>query len=344
MIKSLDNNLDIEVQTIVNNLYVPWAIAISDDDTIYFTERSGNIKMIKRGTNMPQLIFTFTEPFIAVGEGGALGLALDPEFSQNNYMYVMHTYMEEEQTYNRVVRLRLQGGEAFVDQVLIDRIPGGRTHNGGRIKIGPDQKLYITTGDAGDPMQAQDPNSLAGKILRINLDGTIPEDNPFSNSPVYSLGYRNPQGLAWNTNGLLYASEHGPIAHDEINIVLPGANYGWPLVQGDEESSDRTVTSPLIQSGEETWAPSGIAFADRGVWQGRLLAATLRGNRLIVMDLNEEGTQVINVGNWLQDTYGRLREVVQANDGSFYLATNNTDGRGSSRSGGDKIIHLTVRT
>jgi len=156
-----------------------------------------------------------------------MGIALDPNYSQNHYMYVMHSYAEGNRIYNRVVRLVENNNRASLDRVLLDKIPGGRIHNGGRIKIGPDQKLYITTGDAGNSALAQDYTSTAGKILRIELDGSIPKDNPISNSPVYSLGHRNPQGLAWNSRNVLYASEHGQSAHDEINIIKPGANYGY---------------------------------------------------------------------------------------------------------------------
>ena len=208
------------------------------------------------------------------------------------------------------------------------------------LKIGPDQKLYITTGDAGNSALAQDPTSTAGKILRIELDGRIPKDNPIINSPVYSLGHRNPQGLAWNSENVLYASEHGQSAHDEINIIQPGANYGWPLVQGNEDSTEVMIQKPLIHSGEDTWAPSGIAFVNQGPWQGKLLVATLRGQQLLAISLNGNGTVVKNVESWLRNEYGRLREVIQGKDGSIYLTTSNRDGRGNPDITDDKIIRL----
>ena len=269
-----------------------------------------------------------------------MGIALDPDFSQNNYLYVMHTYTEDNQIYNRVVRLVINENIASIDRVLIDKIPGGQIHNGGRIKIGPDQNLYITTGDAGNSALSQDPTSTAGKILRIKLDGSIPDDNPIVNSPIYSLGHRNPQGLAWNSNNVLYASDHGQSAHDEINIIQPGANYGWPLVQGDEETSGVTTQKPLIHSGEETWAPSGIAFVNQGPWQGNLLVANLRGQQLLDLSLNDNGTSVNNMEFWLKNQYGRLREVIQSKDGSIYISTSNRDGRGNPDLTDDKIIRL----
>lgn len=336
-------DLPYEIEVIAENLYVPWAIAISDEGKIYFTERSGTIRIIENGQLHSEPLITFDVPFISEGEGGLMGIVLDPNYSQNRYIYVMHSYVENNQIYNRVVRLIEQNNKALIDGVIIDKIPGGRIHNGGRIKIGPDKKLYISTGDAGNSSLAQDMTSTAGKILRIELDGSIPKDNPIIDSPVYSLGHRNPQGLAWNPNGILYESEHGQTAHDEINIIQVGANYGWPIVQGNEQVAGVIMQMPLIHSEEETWAPSGIAFVDQGPWQGVLLVATLRGQQLLAISLNEDGTEVENVRSWLKNEYGRLREVIQGKDGSIYLTTSNMDGRGNPSAGDDKIIRLIPR-
>lgn len=332
-----------EIEVVAENLYVPWAIDISNNGRLYFTERSGTIRMIEGGKLYPQPLIAFGEPFVNVGEGGLMGIALDPNYSQNHYMYVMHSYAEGNQIYNRVVRLLEQNNKLSIDRILLDKIPGGPIHVGGRMKIGPDQKLYITTGDAGNPALAQDLTSRAGKILRIELDGSIPKDNPIMNSPIYSFGHRNPEGLAWNSRNILYASEHGPTAYDEINIVKPGKNYGWPLVKGNEDTSEANVQQPLIHSGEATWAPSGIAFVNQGPWQGKLLVANLRGAQLLAISLNEAGTQVEQVEAWLQKEYGRLREVIQAKDGSIYLTTSNRDGRGDPNIVDDRIIRLTPK-
>ncbi|MEL7654655.1 MAG: PQQ-dependent sugar dehydrogenase, partial [Bacillota bacterium] len=222
-----------------------------------------------------------------------------------------------------------------------DKIPGWLVNVGGRLKNGPDQKLYITTGDAGNPSSAQDLSSTAGKILRIELDGRIPEDNPFPNSPVYSLGLRNPQGLTWSSKNVMYATDHGAAAHDEINIIEPEGNYGWPIVQGDEVSSELKSIKPLIHSGDETWAPSGIAFVNQGPWQGKLIAAALRGEQLLGFPLNNNGTKVKEIESWLKDEYGRLREVVQAKDGTIYITTSNRDGRkGVPDIADDRILRL----
>lgn len=336
----ISRELPFEVEVVAENLFVPWAIDISNEGKLYFTERSGAVRIIEDGKLLPQPLIRFSAPFVSQGEGGLMGIALDPNYSQNHYIYVMHSYAEGNQIYNRVVRLIENNNRASIDRVLLDKIPGGQIHNGGRLKIGPDRKLYITTGDAGNAALAQDSTSTAGKILRIELDGIIPKDNPFINSPVYSLGHRNPQGLAWNSNNVLYESEHGQSAHDEINIIKPGANYGWPLVQGNEESSEVMVQKPLIHSGEDTWAPSGITFVNQGPWRGKLLVATLRGQRLLAMSLNGRGAAVKNVEAFLQNRYGRLREVIQGRDGSIYLTTSNRDGRGNPDITDDRIIQL----
>lgn len=334
--------LPYKIEVIAESLNVPWAIAVSSEGTIYFTERSGRIRKIKDNKLQPQSLFTFDKPFASQGESGLMGIALDPNFEDNHYIYVMHSYLEEDQIYNRVIRLIENTNTASIDHVLLNKIPGGHIHNGGRIKIGPDQKLYVTTGDAGNPELAQDLESTAGKILRIELDGSIPKNNPIIGSPVYSFGHRNPQGLAWDLNNIMYASEHGASAHDEINIIRAGENYGWPLVQGSETSKQVMLQRPLLHSGEETWAPSGIAFLTKGPWQGELLVATLRGERLLALTLSEDGsTKVNDIRSMLEAEYGRLREVVQDKDGSIYVTTSNTDGRGSPHTGDDKIIRLT---
>lgn len=329
-----------EIEVIAENLNVPWSIDISDEGKIYFTERPGSIRVIENGVLNPKPLITFESPFISQDEGGLMGLALDPNYSRNHYMYVMYSYLENNKLFNRVVRLIERGGSASIDKILLDRIPGNQFHNGGRIKIGPDKKLYITTGDAQNPSSSQDMSSLAGKILRIELNGDIPTDNPFPNSPVYSLGHRNSQGLAWDSMNVLYSSEHGQSAHDEINLIIPGGNYGWPLVQGYENSTEIPVQKPLIQSEEETWAPSGITFINQGPWKDKLLVATLLGQELLAISVNNDGTSVTNIESFFNNEYGRLREVVQGKDGSIYIATSNRDGRGNPNESDDKIIRL----
>lgn len=329
-----------QIQILAEDLYIPWAMEMSEDGRLFFTERNGNLRVIENGIVNPEPVYTFGPPFVSVGEGGLMGLALDSNFLSNGFVYLMYTYAENGRLYNRVVRMRIEGNAALDEEILLDRIPAGQFHNGGRIKIGPDDYLYIATGDAQDRDLAQDINSLAGKILRIGTDGSLPSDNPINGSPVYALGFRNPQGLAWNDKKVLYASEHGETAHDEINIIQPLGNYGWPYVTGNMEMAEMDFSKPVLESGNETWAPSGIAFVTDGPRMGQLLVATLRDNVLLAITLDESGTQVVNVEPLLQGRYGRLRDVYQAKDGALYLSTSNRDGRGSLHPGDDLILRM----
>jgi len=329
-----------QVETVAEQLQVPWALAIAPDGRLFFTERPGTVRVIADGQLLPEPVIQFEAPFVQEGEGGLLGLSLDPAFAQNQFLYVYHTYRDGDKIYNRLLRLRESNNRAVIDKILIDRIPGNRFHNGGRIAFGPDGYLYVTTGDALEPQLAQQRDSLAGKILRISRDGAVPADNPFPGSPVYSLGHRNPQGLAWNPeNGQLYASEHGQSAHDEMNRILPGANYGWPLIQGDEQADG--LRRPVLHSGTTTWAPSGMTFVRQGPWSGRLLVANLRGEQVLSLRIPAENPdRAAEVEPLFPDGFGRIRDVVEGPDGSLYLLTNNRDGRGTVREGDDKIIRL----
>lgn len=239
---------------------------------------------------------------------------------------------------NRVSRFTFEENTLSDEIYILDEIPGARVHNGGRIKFGPDDKLYITTGDAQIPELSQDTNSLAGKILRINSDGSIPEDNPFENSPVFAYGLRNPQGLAWHPiSGDLFASDHGPTSQDEINLILPGENYGWPVVtcnQGDTEYED-----PVSCYSDFTLAPSGIAFLSlENLSESNLYVAGLRGNMVMRIDLEDDGSFIRQ--EELFNEYGRIRSVVY-HEGSLYVATNNRDGRGNPSENDDRILKIT---
>ncbi|MCZ6583008.1 MAG: PQQ-dependent sugar dehydrogenase, partial [Thaumarchaeota archaeon] len=229
--------------------------------------------------------------------------------------------------------------------ILVDKIPGSIIHDGGRLKFGPDEKLYITTGDAGNADSAQDLNSLGGKILRINQDGTIPSDNPFADSPVFSYGHRNPQGLDWDpVTGKLVSTEHGGFAHDEINIVEAGKNYGWPKVIGGEHDPD--FVDPILHTGDDTWAPSGATFYDSDnipEWENKYFVATLRGNHLRMLDLDVESNQVVS-SEALFSNFGRLRDASMGPDGNLYILTSNQDGRGSPAKNDDKILRIVAIT
>ncbi|WP_416298353.1 PQQ-dependent sugar dehydrogenase [Paenibacillus illinoisensis] len=330
-----------QASVLATGLNAPWELVNVPDGRMFVTERPGTIRVIKDGELQTEPLIAFEAPFNEEGEGGLLGLAADPDFENNGYLYAYHSYLEGDEIANRVLRLKVNGDQAVIDKELLGNIPGGTNHNGGRIKIGPDNMLYITTGERYEPELAQDQNSLGGKILRIGLDGSIPSDNPWPNSPVYSMGHRNAQGLAWNPdNKFLYATEHGQRNYDEINRIEAGENYGWPEVEGDEHDNG-TYQAPLAHSGDDTWAPSGIAFMEEGPWAGSLLAANLRGEQLLHITLSEDGTQVEKVEPIFEDEWGRIRNVTAGEDGKLYILTNNRDGRGTPREGDDHIIVLT---
>ncbi len=334
----------VQAETVVGGLQIPWSADFAPDGRIFLTERPGRIRVIRDGRLDPQPWATV--PVAHVGEGGLLGLALAPDFASNRAVYIYYTYQEGGGTWNRVVRMVERDGRGQVDRVIIDRIPGTTVHDGGRLKFGPDGKLYVTTGDARQPSQAQDRSSLAGKILRLNPDGSIPTDNPFAGSPVYSYGHRNPQGLAWHPETrTLYAAEHGPsgdlglCCRDEVNVIEAGKNYGWPESAGPG-GAPRFV-DPIASSGSnETWAPSGILIPSRGPWRSSLLVAALRGSHLRRLVLSGTGfTQVSSQEVYFREL-GRLRDVIEGPDGTIYLLTSNTDGRGQPRANDDRLLRI----
>jgi glucose/arabinose dehydrogenase len=235
------------------------------------------------------------------------------------------------------------------DKVLIDDVAGASNHDGGRVKFGLDGKLYWTVGDAQTTRYAQNIKSWNGKILRLNSDGTNAADNPFPNSYVYSLGHRNPQGLAWQPGtGRLYATEHGPsgfqgCCRDEVNYIEPGKNYGWPEIRGDDAREG--MISPVLQSGtNETWAPTGAVFVSVGPWAGSLLFTGLRGQTLyrLVLDPNDP-RKAANLERHFPRQFGRLRDIVEGPDKALYLLTSNRDGRGSPAPDDDRIIRLSIK-
>ncbi|MFJ7725944.1 PQQ-dependent sugar dehydrogenase [Neobacillus sp. NPDC097160] len=315
-----------DVEVMAENLSVPWSID-KVGESFYLSERTGSIVKIENGKMERQRV-QLEKPLAGAAEAGLLGFVLDPGFSGNQQAFAYYTYGDDSSggQFNRVVVLRYSGGVWTEERILLDRIPSAAYHHGGRLKIGPDGKLYITTGDATTPSVAQKPSSLNGKILRMNLDGTIPADNPFPNSYVYSYGHRNPQGLVW-IGSTLYASEHGQSAHDEINRIVAGGNFGWPVIQGKEKNAG--METPLFQSGVvETWAPSGMAAAG-----GKLYVATLKGNAVREFDLEQKQSRAV-----ISDL-GRIRDVFVDGD-NLYFVSNNTDGRGNPDEKDDKLYRV----
>lgn len=321
-----------DIQTVASNLDTPWGIAFLPNGDLLVTERPGTLKRIAED-NKTYPISGVTE----TSEGGLLGIALHPDFEDNNFLYLYSTYRADGQLRNRVERYTYKDDTLTTDKVVIENIPGSSNHDGGAIAFGPDDgKLYITTGDAGSAGSAQDTSVLSGKILRLNDDGTVPDDNPFSN-PVYSYGHRNPQGLAWDDKGRLWSTEHGPSGsasgRDELNLIEKGANYGWPVITGDEASAG--MRAPVAQSGDnDTWAPGALAYAD-----GSLYFTGLRGQTLYQAVISDTQDVSVTLKRHFSREYGRLRAAAVRN-GTLYISTSNTDGRGSPKPQDDKIIQI----
>ncbi|WP_173918430.1 sorbosone dehydrogenase family protein [Halobacillus sp. Marseille-Q1614] len=312
-----------EFSAVAKNLQSPWDIE-AEGDRFFISERNGTIAKVEGDQVVREPVAT-DKPITQIGEGGLLGLKLHPKFQENQLAFAYHTYEnEDDKIQNRLITLAYNNGEWKEQSSLLEKIPGNNFHNGGRIEIGQDGCLYVTTGDAQEESLAQDKDSLAGKILRMTLDGEVPGDNPEEGSYVYSYGHRNPQGLGWSKKGDLYASEHGPNNHDEVNKIEPGKNYGWPLIVGDETASG--AETPLFETGNETWAPSGTAVHEETIY-----IASLRGSALRSLNLQGENAQVIT------SDYGRLRDVEIVGD-SIYFITNNTDGRGNVDSEDDLLV------
>ena len=311
-------------QVIASGLDVPWAIAFHEDVPLVSERDSGRI--LELGEGGSSRVAGTVDDAAGRGEGGLLGIAV-----QDGYLYTYFTAGSE----NRIERRPLTGEPGALAlgsaQTLLDGIPAGPVHNGGRLAFGPDGMLYATTGDAGNRDSAQDLGALAGKILRMNPDGSPLADNPFPGSLVYSYGHRNPQGIAWDADGNLYASEFGQDTWDELNIIRPGGNYGWPTVEGI--ARENGFTDPVQQWHPDEASPSGIAVAGNSVY-----IANLRGERLRVVPLRNPGSSE----ELLAGEYGRLRDAVQAPDGSVWILTNNTDGRGQARSGDDHVLRITA--
>lgn len=331
---------------VMTNLEVPWSIGFSGED-IYVTERVGRLKVLKKGQSIPSVIATLDDVHQA-GEGGLMGLAFHPRFAENRFLYLSYTYTKSGSTLNKVMRYRLDNEGLKDPMPIVEGIPGSGIHNGSRIRFGTDGKLYITTGDAAQRQIAQELTSLAGKILRVNDDGSIPSDNPFPGSAVYSLGHRNPQGLDWHTEtGTLFSSEHGPSGFDgpgggdEINIIRAGTNYGWPVIHHQQAAEG--MSGPLLEF-TPAIAPSGASFSrGRAIpeFAGNLFVATLRGRHLLRVTFDDKNPdRVVSTERLLEGMLGRIRDVVEGPDGFLYIATSNRDGRGSAQSEDDRILKI----
>ncbi|MGQ0624742.1 MAG: PQQ-dependent sugar dehydrogenase [Sporichthyaceae bacterium] len=315
-------------RTVATGLAAPWGLAFLPNGSALVSER--DTAMIRRITTSGQVREVGKVPGVVPGgEGGLLGIAVAPNFGRTQHLYVYFTAAGD----NRVVRFTYSPGGLSAPTVVISGIRKASFHNGGRITFGPDGMLYVGTGDAGVTATSQDPRSLNGKILRASRSGRAPADNPNQGSLVYSLGHRNVQGLAFDSRDRLWAAEFGQNTFDELNLIRPGRNYGWPMVEG--RGNRPGFTNPARVWSTDEASPSGIAF-----WKGSIWMAGLRGSRLWQIPLTSSGPPTATPKDHFTDEFGRLRTVAAAPDGSLWVITSNTDGRGQVRSGDDRVLRI----
>src|SRR2546423_3741004 len=337
-----------KVETVVENLQVPWSIVWAPDGRMIFTERPGRVRVYENRRLRPEPLFVVpdVEP---TGESGLMSIALHPQFATNHLLYLSYAYRGDNQNV-RVVRYREAETGLTDRKVIIENIPAAQFHAGCRLRFGPDAKLYITTGDATRRDLAQRLDSLAGKILRMNDDGTVPADNPFvgqqnARGEIWSYGHRNPQGIDWQPGTqLLFETEHGPSGFDgpgggdEVNIVEKSKNYGWPLIHHTQTGAG--LESPLLEYTPACAPASGVFYRDTQLpqFRGNFFFGCLAGTRMIRVVL--DGRRVVNQENLLKGKYGRIRDVGEGPDGYLYFSTSNRDGRGSPAADDDRIIRL----
>ena len=339
----------LRVETLVSGLDTPWDLAWGPDGAIWVTERPGTISRVDAATGAITRVGHVD--VVEVSESGLMGIAFHPDFASQPYVYVTHSYRSGRDIRNRLVRMRFDGATLGEPQVLLDNIPGAGNHNGSRLTIGPDRFLYMTTGDAGRGARAQDLSSVAGKVLRLTLDGRPAPGNPFG-TLVYSYGHRNAQGIVFHPETrVLYVAEHGPRDNDEVNRVEIGGNYGWPAVHGfcdgDTSGEEAFCSNNDVVGPVTAWTPtvgvSGADFYDADLipgWKGSLLVTSLRGATLFRLTLSADGREVVEREALFRGEYGRLRDVLVGPRGEVYLATSNRDGRGRPTSDDDRILRI----
>ena len=335
------------VEEVVRGLEIPWSVVFPSENRILVTERTGAVRAIENGILQDEPLYIFDE-VRGNNEAGLMSLALHPDFADNQYVYACYSSETGNGITDRIVRLIDEGDKLTLDSVILDDIPAARFHAGCRLKFGPDGMLYATIGDALQKALAQNPDSLAGKILRITPEGTVPADNPIAGSLVFSLGHRNPQGIDWDSaNNIMYSSEHGPSGFDgpgggdEINRIVPNGNYGWPLVSHDK-TLEGTIP-PLIQF-TPAEAPGSLLFYDSETlpfFTDSLFFGALRGEGLVrvVVAVTGDESEVVSYEKIISDV-GRVRDVAQGPDGTIYFTTSNRDGRADAREGDDKIFRI----
>ncbi|WP_316815211.1 PQQ-dependent sugar dehydrogenase [Pedobacter nyackensis] len=332
---------DVELKTRVvsSSLSHVWELIYGPDQQLWITERGGKISRVNPETGAVTLLLN-VPGVVSNGEGGLLGMAINPQFATNPWVFIVYNYNSGSGYREKVVRYTYTGGALNSPMTLLDMIPASSIHNGSRLLVTSDQKLLITTGDASTAGNAQNMTSLSGKILRINLDGTIPSDNPFPDSRVWTFGHRNPQGLVLVGNKL-YASEHGANSDDEVNLIVKGRNYGWPNVEGFCDKSGEqafcaanNVVEPLM-AWTPTIATSGLTYYNADLipqFKNSLLLLSLKGSKFTQLKLNEAGDKILGSKDFFANEFGRLRAICQSPDGKIYI--------GSSNGNNDKIIEI----
>lgn len=360
------DNTTLLVYEVIGGLEVPWDLSVDPDGWVWFTEQRGSVTRVNPETGESVILLQIPDVYFRRSTG-LLSKVLHPDFEQHPYVYLHYVYGETDTDLvdhisSRIVRYTFQQDSLQDPMMILADIPGRTGHNGSRMVITPDEKLWITTGDAGRPDLTQNWDNHYGKVLRMNLDGSVPDDNPKPGSRIWSVGHRNAQGITFG-NDKIYISEHGPDNDDEINIIVKGGNYGWPDVQGfcDREHeirycADFSVVVP-IYAWTPTVAVAGVEFFDHETipeWQNSLLLTTLKAQALRVLRLDDEGEQITDYRIYFQKYFGRLRDVAVRQDGSIFLAVSNHDWHprfqpwlyedGLPNVGGDRIIMLKAAT
>ena len=335
------------VELVASGLEVPWAFAFLPDGKVLVTERPGRIRIVENGKLRSELVHTVADVEPS-GESGLMDLSLHPKFVENKFVYISYAYRGDGKRV-RVVRFKFDGGKFVEPKMIIEDIAASPNHAGTRCRFGPDGKIYITTGDATDKELAQKTDSVNGKTLRLNDDGTVPLDNPFVGDKnyrpeIWTVGHRNAQGLTWSAEGLMFQTEHGPSGFDgrgggdEVNIIERGKNYGWATISHKETKVG--LESPLLEYTPACAPASGMFHDGKSFpeFKGNFFFGCLAGTRIIRVVL--DGRKVVRQENLLEKTYGRIREMEEAPDGSIWFSTSNRDGRGSPAKDDDKILRL----
>lgn len=340
-------NTTVYIDTLSSDVNVPWEIKVEGEDYLWVTERGGLVSRIDLETGDKTVVLDLTSSIHAVGESGLLGLVLHPDFPSTPQVFLVYTYGNEDSNgffKERMVKYTFNGTNLVNPDILIDDIVAWQNHNGSRLFILPDNTILMSTGECYQADWAQDENSLNGKYLRINMDGSIPADNPDPNSYVYSMGHRNSQGICALPNGKIIASEHGPSTDDELQVLEAGKNYGWPLIHGfcDENFENAPCATGMYQEPIHAWTPtiatSDLVYYQNAAfpeWNNRLLMTTLNGQRVVAMQLDANATDVVDEDQYFLNQFGRLRDIAIGPNKEVYIATN---------SGSHPIIRITPPT